>query len=213
MEKACSICQKIKTLDEFVNKKSIKKDGKASECKECKKERDREYRSRIEVKENKKEYDKLYYENNKDRLDDYRSDWRLQNKENKKEYDKKYREENKERKKEYRKAYWQIKGKEINEKRKLSPIYKNISKGYTLKKNYNITLDDYNKMLLEQDGKCWTCSKDVEEERNKVLCVDHDHLTGKVRKLLCNKCNIAIGLLKEDTKIIENVLNYIKLFS
>jgi len=64
-------------------------------------------------------------------------------------------------------------------------------------------------MFDEQKEACYICGV-VSKQR---LAVDHNHKTGKVRKLLCSNCNTAIGLLKEDATIIENALNYIKLFS
>jgi len=46
--------------------------------------------------------------------------------------------------------------------------------------------------------------------RNKVLCVDHDHNTGKIRGLLCNTCNRALGLLKDNKQLLINALKYLK---
>jgi hypothetical protein len=193
MEKTCSVCQQIKNLEEFGNKRSVKKDGKSSECKECKKKRDKEYRNKTEVKERKKEYDNLYYQKNKDWLNDYYVNWRLENKERKKEYDLNYRKENTEKIRQDKKNKYNY-----NEKRSKN-----------LKRNYGISSEEYESMLAEQKGACYICGE-VSEGK---LAVDHDHKTFKVRKLLCGKCNTAIGLLKEDTTIIENALNYIKLFS
>ena len=42
------------------------------------------------------------------------------------------------------------------------------------------------------------------------LCVDHNHATGKVRKLLCHDCNTMIGKAKEDIQILESAINYLK---
>jgi len=104
MEKTCNICQVIKNLEEFVTKNRVKKDGKAAECKECQKKRNKEYRDRAEVKERKKEYEKHYYENNKVLRDNYHAGWRIENKERKKEYDLEYRKENAEKIKQYQKS-------------------------------------------------------------------------------------------------------------
>lgn len=69
-------------------------------------------------------------------------------------------------------------------------------------RKFNITLDDYNKMFMEQEGCCAICSKH-QSEFDKALAIDHDHKTGEVRGLLCMHCNTALGKFydKEDNLI------------
>ena len=75
-----------------------------------------------------------------------------------------------------------------------------------LKKKYNISELDYQKLLQLQNGVCAICKKPP----GKIwLSVDHDHVTGKVRGLLHNSCNAAIGLLDDDPYTIEQALSYI----
>ena len=75
-----------------------------------------------------------------------------------------------------------------------------------LKYEYGITLDDYNKMFNEQEGKCAICQRH-QNELKKILYVDHDHKTGEVRGLLCKNCNVALGFYeKYDTQIFEKYL-------
>ena len=57
---------------------------------------------------------------------------------------------------------------------------------------YGITLDDYNQMFLLQKGKCLICGKH-QSETKFTFPVDHDHITGKVRGLVCRGCNVKIG--------------------
>ena len=73
-----------------------------------------------------------------------------------------------------------------------------------LRHKYGIDLVDYNRMLNEQDGKCKICKAEV-----KRLVVDHCHITKRVRGLLCNHCNVGIGMLKESENIMREALNYI----
>ena len=61
---------------------------------------------------------------------------------------------------------------------------------WCLKKRYGLTLEQYNNMLLKQKYRCAIC-----KERTK-LHIDHDHKTRKVRGLLCFRCNVGIGHLK-----------------
>lgn len=78
-----------------------------------------------------------------------------------------------------------------------------------LKYHYGITTEDYNRMFNSQDGKCAICNTH-QSELDKVLSVDHNHTTNKVRGLLCVNCNHALGALREDSQIINGMLNYLK---
>lgn len=73
-------------------------------------------------------------------------------------------------------------------------------------RNYGITLDHYNELLARQGGACAICheNKDV---RN--LAVDHCHETGKVRGILCQRCNRALGLLRDDTSLMRSAIMYL----
>lgn len=77
-----------------------------------------------------------------------------------------------------------------------------------LKRNYDILEKDYNKMFWEQDGRCAICRKH-QTELKKTLSVDHNHITGKVRGLLCHNCNMAIGLFKENKNNLLCAINYL----
>ena len=83
------------------------------------------------------------------------------------------------------------------------------SKNSQLKRMYGITLDQYNKMLVDQSNKCAICGKEQLKYRRR-LSVDHCHETNKVRGLLCHPCNAAFGLLQENMDIILNMANYAK---
>ena len=63
-------------------------------------------------------------------------------------------------------------------------------------------------MLDFQKGVCAICKKTA--RNGKRLEVDHDHVTGKVRGLLCRNCNVAVGLVLNDLKIAEKMIEYIK---
>ena len=76
-----------------------------------------------------------------------------------------------------------------------------------LKRNYNITSDDYNRMFEEQNGVCSGCKKP--NPSGTKFCVDHDHQTGQVRGLLCGPCNRALGLVKDEISTLLNLVNYL----
>jgi hypothetical protein len=77
-----------------------------------------------------------------------------------------------------------------------------------LKCSYGITLDDYNKMFIEQNGCCKICNKH-QSELKQILAVDHCHITNKVRGLLCGNCNRGLGLFKDNTLILNEAIKYI----
>ena len=72
---------------------------------------------------------------------------------------------------------------------------------------YGINNEDYNNMFKEQSGKCEICGRH-QSEINHVLCVDHNHSTGKVRALLCNKCNMLVGIVEtSNIRAAEEYIN------
>lgn len=81
---------------------------------------------------------------------------------------------------------------------------------YNMKKNYSLTLFDYAYMRhIVQDNKCACCHNEL----NDVRCshaVDHNHITGKVRAIVCRRCNTAIGYIETSdlNKLIEYINKY-----
>lgn len=91
--------------------------------------------------------------------------------------------------------------------------YKTNSENYrnkNLKRYYGISLQDYETMLLSQDGKCAICESSKTTRKNNRLDVDHCHKTGKVRKLLCSKCNRLLSNCQENTDILQKAIRYLK---
>jgi len=86
---------------------------------------------------------------------------------------------------------------------------KEYARSVALLSNYGITLQDYNNMFMEQEGSCWICGIS-QLELDKPLSVDHDHTTGKVRGLLCNNHNVALGLFKDNIELLEKAIKYLK---
>ena len=64
-------------------------------------------------------------------------------------------------------------------------------------------------MLSAQDSKCKICLTQLDYGRNG-LQVDHDHVTGKVRGLLCASCNLALGGFKDDPKLLKAATEYLE---
>ncbi len=88
---------------------------------------------------------------------------------------------------------------------------KKADKDYQLWYKFNITLDDYNALLEEQGGVCAVCKKPPTKDNSRgTLAVDHDHLTGTYRGLLCTNCNTGIGSFFDDPTLLENAAEYLK---
>jgi hypothetical protein len=81
---------------------------------------------------------------------------------------------------------------------------KECSKHLHLKSAYGITLDEFNKMAVLQENKCAICN-----QIDPDLVVDHNHITKKIRGLLCSSCNIGLGCFKDDVISLLNAVNYL----
>jgi len=91
------------------------------------------------------------------------------------------------------------------------------ARGRYLKKKYGITLDDYQKLIFKQNGVCAICQEPGEPRKGghrakdcTPLYIDHSHVDGSVRGLLCHKCNVAIGLLRDDPSRIDRASAYVR---
>ena len=82
-----------------------------------------------------------------------------------------------------------------------------LSRGRHLRRNYGITIEEYNKMVEGQNGVCAICSEACRTHVN--LTVDHSHVTGKVRGLLCFGCNTSIGKLKDSPALLAIAFRYL----
>lgn len=79
---------------------------------------------------------------------------------------------------------------------------------YNLNKKFNLTIEQYNSILISQNNTCAICGVDAKLQ-NKKLAVDHNHSTGNIRGLLCSSCNTGIGLLKDDIKVLNSAIKYL----
>lgn len=86
------------------------------------------------------------------------------------------------------------------EKKKKNPHFQ-------LKGKYGLTTEQWDEMVLNQGGMCAIC--DQEEK----LSVDHNHSNGRIRALLCAKCNCAIGLFRDSSDLLVKATRYLERFS
>lgn len=81
---------------------------------------------------------------------------------------------------------------------------------HLLKSLYGITPEIYDGMLAAQKGCCAICGTDRPNGNSAFFAVDHDHVTGKIRGLLCSTCNMALGLLRDSVTILRKAAAYLE---
>ena len=82
---------------------------------------------------------------------------------------------------------------------------------YDLQRNYGITLTDYDRMEAQQGGRCAICGSDNPGRGKSRFAVDHCHVTGQVRALLCQKCNHGLGLTATPM-LLRKAADYLEAF-
>ena len=125
-----------------------------------------------------------------------------------------WRQKNPDKTKEQSLKYYQRHRVDINKKRrayyekvKNTKKFKDSTKNRRLLKRYNITLEDFNKLYLYQEGKCAICKKSINKE--KEAHVDHCHDSGKVRGVLCDNCNRGLGNFQDNIKTLQQAIDYL----
>jgi hypothetical protein len=86
---------------------------------------------------------------------------------------------------------------------------KERQRDYKLKYNYGFSVDEYDSLYEKQQGRCAICHTDNPGGPHNRLYVDHDHITGKIRGLLCQQCNLALGLFKDSQDILGSAIVYL----
>lgn len=79
------------------------------------------------------------------------------------------------------------------------------SRNAYLKRTYGITELEYTLLLKLQNDACAICGK---KQRYQSLAVDHDHVTGRVRGLLCQRCNEGLGRFEYSDTVLERLIDY-----
>lgn len=106
--------------------------------------------------------------------------------------------EKRESTKEYRKEYYNDPERKLQYRKKY------------IEREFGINYEQYDQMLKEQKGVCAICGCPETKPNAKYLAVDHNHETGIVRGLLCNNCNRALGLLKDNKEILQSAIKYLE---
>ena len=76
------------------------------------------------------------------------------------------------------------------------------------KKRYGLSVEDKQFMIDKQNGLCAICNNQLKTTHD--VCVDHCHITNKVRGILCRKCNLGIGHFNDSLDSLKSALKYLK---
>lgn len=191
-EKTCGRCKVTKAISEFYVSKSSGKPH--SLCKAC----------QIDAS-------KIYRREKSETVRKARREYYLKNREKRNEESRQYAAKNKETLREYRKEYHRKHAAEISlknkQKRAQSPIpYDREQRRKShLKCTFGLTTGDYDNLLESQNGVCAICGKKTKTK----LHVDHCHVTGIVRGLLCQRCNAGLGLFCDEPSLMMRAIEYV----
>lgn len=139
---------------------------------------------------------------------EYARKWRLDNPERVREHSRRSRLKNPQRRKQIS-AEWRERNRSHLRKTAIDYYYRNRDhiRDLFLRKRFGITSDQFDRMLRRQKGVCGLCKG---PPGARQFAVDHDHVSGSVRGLLCRGCNVGIGNLKDDPKLLEKAAGYIR---
>lgn len=120
------------------------------------------------------------------------------------------KQEQKERRKKYKADYFQENKEKIYERNKQNKPSAERIKQYYVKSKYKISIEDVDKLLKLQDGKCAICGVEFNDNvRANKMVIDHNHITGEVRGLLCHNCNVGLGHFKDNVELLAKAINYL----
>lgn len=77
-----------------------------------------------------------------------------------------------------------------------------------IRTTYGITLKQRAKLLVAQRNCCAICETPF--ALIKLTHTDHDHVSGKVRGILCQRCNVGLGMLRDDVAILNKAIKYVE---
>lgn len=180
MIKKCSVCGHVKPLPQY-SKFARSADGLKSECKQCSNKRSRRYRAENSAEISDRE--RTYRENNRDTILERKRGYNSD-------------PVNRERNVEKCRSYYAANKTKFADRKFV--------------RNYGISLTEYNKMVSSQSGQCAICKGVFGFDKTTRGHVDHDHVTGKVRGLLCSNCNHGIGKFKDDPEVIREAARYVE---
>lgn len=98
-----------------------------------------------------------------------------------------------------------------NVRKKESPNYSYSRKLLNLKNKYGLSEQEYHNFFIEQENRCAVCEDPI-TPFGRFIHVDHDHLTKKVRGVLCMQCNVFIGSARDNINILQKAIGYLQTY-
>jgi hypothetical protein len=78
-----------------------------------------------------------------------------------------------------------------------------------IKRTYGLSIDEYNEIVSKSNNTCYICGRKSYSDRR--LHLDHDHKTGKVRGILCARCNWYLATIEKNPGILDKIKLYLDL--
>jgi len=184
---SCSNCKKIFT-------------PRAKNVKYCSKECNRQkvYEKKKPLEKNCKNCNNLFLSKNNSKFCSSKCSTKNWQKNNKEKYKKSKKEGENKRKLNNPEKYYTERRKNARKNQKWSHM----------KREYNLTKEEYFLMLESQNNKCKICNNIF--ETSVKTHIDHDHFTGKVRGILCQKCNHGLGMFNDNIQLFYNAIHYLE---
>lgn len=118
----------------------------------------------------------------------------------------------------YRTKYEQHREKILEQNRQWRAGNLDTAERLRIWRNYGLTAEEFVGMINRQDGRCEICGVEMHLAARRMkngatasgICIDHDHETGAVRGLLCGACNKALGFFKDNPKLLQAAIGYLK---
>ena len=184
--KTCSLCKEAKPAAEFwANTKS--RDGLHSRCKDCCRTKSAEWKR-----------------SHPEKVKEYAADWRKRNPEKMKRWDREQYLKDPKAWNARQAAYsrrWKAENPERHERQR---------RERWLRMKYGIDVADYERLLAQQGGVCAICKGHQSGKQRRYLAVDHCHSTGRVRGLLCDRCNLTVGRYEDDPELFDATAAYLR---
>lgn len=148
--------------------------------------------------------------------------YRARNKDRIAEYGRKYREEDPERERDHARASYELRRSDPDKtaaasKRSKEWYWNNRERALATArrfraKRYGLSELAIARMIVEQANRCAICGEHPKGGKRSAsrLNVDHDHVTGRVRGLLCHRCNLALGALKDSAELLRRAATYLE---
>jgi hypothetical protein len=121
-----------------------------------------------------------------------------------------FRRSNREKENAYRRGWYLRHKAEILARVRANPNTPAIHRKSKMKMRYGLTQEALEEMIREQGGGCAICGTREWRGRHRSPAVDHDHATGKIRGVLCDRCNMAAGLIDDSPARARALAEYLE---